>query len=160
MITRIIGECKLITYTNIIGNAADVALAEQLHTLEHAQKIDYLTLSSDDIQRKRLKAISSNGIQCGITLPRDQNLYSGAILQLTDQYALVVRSANLSWLRCVPKDSAAALELGYFAGNMHWPVRFDGGNLDIELKGKVSDYEERLMHFINAGRITLENTHG
>lgn len=151
---------KLITYTNIIGNTKDAALSEQLHTLEHAQKIDYLTLSSYDIQRKRLKATSSHGIQCGITLPRDQNLYSGAILQLTDQYALVVRSANIRWLRCLPKDSASALELGYFAGNMHWPVRFNGESLEIELKGKVSDYEERLMHLINAGRITLENTHG
>lgn len=160
MMIKNIGNATLITYTNIIGNAADKALSEQLHTLEHLRKVDYLTLSSDDIQRKRLKATSSNGIECGITLARDQSLYSGAILQLNDQYALVVRSASVNWLSCTPKDSAAALELGYFAGNMHWPVRFNGSTLKVELKGKVSDYEDRLMHLIKAGRISIETPDG
>lgn len=160
MMNKIIGIATLITYTNIIGNATDTALSERLHTLEHMQKVDYLTLSSDDIQRKRLKATSTNGIECGITLARDQRLYSGAILQLTDQYALVVRSANVHWLSCSPIDSAAALELGYFAGNMHWPVRFNGNTLQVELKGKVSDYEDRLAHLVTSGRISIETTDG
>jgi urease accessory protein len=153
-------DCELITYTNIIGNAAQASFSEQLHHLEHENKVDYLTLSSDDIQRKRLKAFSSTGKECGIALARDQKLYGGAILHLADDYALVVRSTDAQWLRCRPKDAAAALELGYFAGNMHWSVRFQGEILEIEIKGKVEDYQERLTHLLSAGRIMLESDNG
>ncbi len=149
----------MITYTSILGNAAKTQYAEQLHDLAHHSQVDYLVLSSEDIQRKRLKATSTQGHECGIALAREQKLYSGAILSLRENYALIVRSRDVAWLRCVPENTAAALELGYFAGNMHWSVRFVEGALDIELKGPIADYQARLQPFIAAGRIKLVLEH-
>ena len=40
-----------------------------------------------------------------------------------------------NWLLIAPTDAAAALELGYFVGNLHWRVRFDGHVLKIALDG-------------------------
>ena len=146
----------MITYTNIIGSSAQVDYSEKLHSLEHEDQLDYVSLSSDDIQRKRLKVTSYKGKEFGIALPREQKLYDGAILNITDHYALIVRCKDVKWLRCTAKDTAAALELGYFAGNMHWSVRFNGHVLEIALKGKLEDYQQRVHHLWSDGRVTLE----
>jgi urease accessory protein len=147
----------LITYTHIIGSAAQTIYADKLHALEHANNLDYVSLSSEDIQRKRLKVVSYKGRECGIALPREQKLYDGAILSLAENYALIVRCQDVKWLRCTATDAATALELGYFAGNMHWSVRFDKNILEIELKGRPEDYAQRLAHLLADGRITLES---
>lgn len=144
--TRVI---NLITYTNIIGSSAQEAYSDKLHDLDHADKLDFISLSSDNIQRKRLKVVSYKGKECGIALPREQKLYDGAILSLAADYALVVRCADAKWLRCTPIDNAAALELGYFAGNMHWSVRFDKNILEIALKGKLQDYQGKIETFMH-----------
>ncbi|KPY61394.1 Urease accessory protein UreE 1, partial [Pseudomonas syringae pv. solidagae] len=52
-----------------------------------------------------------------------------------------------------PRDAAAALELGYFAGNMHWAVRFAGDTLQILLNGPEADYLERLAPMLADGRV-------
>lgn len=147
----------MITFTHIFGSSSESSFSEKLHQLEHEDNVDYVSLSSEDIQRKRLKVISYKGKDCGIALPREQKLFDGAILSLTDNYALVVRCADVNWLRCRPKDTAAALELGYFAGNMHWTVRFEGDVLEVAIKGRLEDYEQRLAHLCADGRIKLEH---
>ena len=48
--------------------------------------------------------------------------------------------------------SAAALELGYFAGNLHWRVRFEGERLLVALEGPEEDYLSRLKPFLDVGR--------
>ena len=70
-----------------------------------------------------------------------------------DDRAIVVRLKEEEWLALEPRDAAAALELGYFAGNMHWPVRFDGTSLRIALHGPVQSYLDRLEHLIADGRV-------
>lgn len=149
----------MITYTHIIGSAAQASYSDKLHDLEHANNLDFVSLSSDDIQRKRLKVITFKGRECGIALPREQKLYDGAILSIAENYALIVRCNDVKWLRCFPIDTAAALELGYFAGNMHWAVRYDNNILEIELKGRLEDYQQRLAHLCADGRVKLELEH-
>lgn len=150
----------MITYSSILGNATDTQYAERLHKLEHKQQLDYVMLSSDDIQRRRLKVVTAQDKHCGIALARDQSLYGGAILCLSQDYALVVRCSDVYWLRCVPVDAAAALELGYFAGNMHWAVRFNAGALEIEIKAQLADYIARLQPFVDSARISVVADHG
>jgi urease accessory protein len=58
------------------------------------------------------------------------------------------------WLTLAPRDTAAALELGYFAGNMHWKVEFDGPALRIALHEPLESYLERLAPFMADGRVT------
>lgn len=143
----------MITYTSIIGSASEPRIAERLHALEHRGKVDTLTLSGDDIRRRRLRASSDAGIECGIALDRQAQLFDGAVLHLDGDAALVVRTARTPWLCMTARDAAAALELGYFAGNMHWAVRFDGAVLAIAVKGRIEDYRARLAPLLESGRI-------
>lgn len=143
----------MITYTSIVGSASEPEIAERLHDLEHRGAVDTVTLSADDIRRRRLRATTRGGVECGIALDRQTQLFDGAVLLLDAQGALVVRTEQTRWLGMLPRDTASALELGYFAGNMHWEVRFDGNVLEIALKGPVEDYRARLAPLLQSGRI-------
>jgi urease accessory protein len=138
---------------SIIGHATDVALADRLHHLEHDGKVEYILLAGEDTARRRLHVATDRGTDCAIMLPRTERLSNGAVLLLESDRAVVVRLREAEWLALQPRDAAAALELGYFAGNMHWPVRFDGAALKIALHGPVDSYLERLGHLLKDGRI-------
>ena len=98
------------------------------------------------------------GKRCAIALPRDQRLHDGAVLIVEADYALLVQVTTPRWLRCVPRDAAAALELGYHAGNLHWRVEFDGAALMVALEGPPVAYRARLRHMIDAGSIFRRRT--
>ena len=136
----------------VIGRARDAELAGRLHRLEHAGRVEYLTLSRDDVHRRRLRARTDRETECLIALPRDQGLSDGAVLALDEARAIVVRLTVERWLTLAPRDDAAALELGYFAGNLHWRVRFAGPRLLIALEGPKEDYLARLMPLLRDGR--------
>jgi urease accessory protein len=141
----------------ILGLATAPEFAEALHQLEHRGRVEYLTLSEADTQRHRLRALTDRGTECAIALPRHQRLTNGAVLLLEKDRAVVVRMQELQWLTLQARDAAAALELGYFAGNMHWKVEFDGGRLRIALQGPAETYLERLSHFLEDGRAVRVN---
>jgi urease accessory protein len=136
----------------IVGNATDTALAERLHHLEHDGKVEYIALASEDTARRRLHVTTDRGTECAVVLARTDRLSNGAVLLLENERAIVVRLKETAWLTLQPRDAAAALELGYFAGNMHWPVRFDGPTLKVALNGPVESYLERLDHLLRDGR--------
>lgn len=146
------------TYTSIVGSASDPRMADLLHALAHRGSVDTVTLVADDIRRHRLRVRTQGGDECGIALDRQTHLFDGAVLHLDADRALVVRTEATQWLRMRARDESAALELGYFAGNMHWAVRFAGNVLEIALKGPVDDYRSRLAPMLDAGRI-VEMTH-
>ncbi len=137
----------------MLGNASDSELAERLHRLEHDGLVEYLTLERDDVNRRRLRANTDKNTECLIALSRDQNLQDGAVLVLDEARAVVVRLKVERWLVIAPRDTAAALELGYFAGNLHWRVRFNGMQLLIALEGPVEDYRARVTPFLQNGRV-------
>jgi urease accessory protein len=136
----------------IVGAATDPAIAERLHQLGHHGRVEYLSLSSEDTQRHRMRAATDAGTECAVVLDRAQQLFNGAVLMLTQERAVVVRMRETEWLTLAPRDTASALELGYFAGNMHWTVRFEGAWLRIALQGPAERYLERLEPFIADGR--------
>jgi urease accessory protein len=137
----------------ILGHATELSIAERLHHVEHRDGVEYLTLSEADTQRHRLRALTDRGTECAIALPRTQRLLNGAVLLLEDDRAIVVRMQAPQWLVLEPRDEAAALELGYFAGNMHWKVEFSRARLRIAVQGPVESYLERLAHLLRDGRI-------
>ena len=141
------------TYTSIVGRASDERTAGLLHDLAHRGRVDYVTLAADDIRRHRLRVTTEHGRECGIALDRHTHLFDGAVLRLDGDGALVVRTKRTEWLRIVPRNAAAALELGYFAGNMHWEVRFAGAQLEIALKGPADDYLQRLAPLLGSGQV-------
>jgi urease accessory protein len=143
----------MLRLTEILGVASDPSINEKLHALEHQGTVETLELDPADTLRRRLRATTSHGTECAILLPRSQQLGNGSILLLDDDRAIVVKMKKQPWLTLKASDLATALELGYFAGNMHWRVHFDGPNLSIALEGREQDYIDRLHHFFAEKRV-------
>lgn len=137
----------------ILGSADDAALAGRLHDLEHAGALETVLLSREDLARRRLRTHTDRGSECAIALSRQERLFDGAVLLLEASRAVVVHMEPERWLPLRAADQAAALELGYFAGNMHWRVRFDGEVLRIALNGPEEDYLARLAPLLDGGRV-------
>lgn len=143
--------------TNILGNASDVEFADRLHELRHKNLVEYLIIDQQDILRKRLRGTTDRGSDIAIALPRDQKLSNGAILTLDKTGTIVVRMSEERWLYLEPLDTASALELGYFVGNLHWRVRFDGETIGISLEVSMETYRERLKPFLDSGKASVIN---
>jgi urease accessory protein len=143
---------EVLRIEGIVGEAADPALHDALHRLEHAGRLEYVTLGADDMLRRRQRVTTDRGNECAIALAREDK-FDGAVLVLDRDRAVVVRAAEASWLAVAPADVAAAIELGYCSGNMHWRVAFAGSVLRIAMNGPKADYLARLAPLIAAGRI-------
>lgn len=152
---RVIWELSTLLILNrVIGHESNPEIGDQLHKLAHAGGIETLTLSDDDVQRHRLRLVTDKGTDCAIALARSEHLANGVVLLLELDRAIVVRTEEPQFLDLRPKDASAALELGYFAGNMHWVVRFGDGVLRIVLSGPAEDYLDRLAPMFEDDRIS------
>ena len=149
---KIVYAAAVLHLNRIVGNSSASEMAEQLHRLSHDGGLEEIHLSAADTARKRLSVTTDKGTDCAIALNRDAKLENGSVLLLEDARAIVVRMLETKWLRIAPADSAAALELGYFAGNLHWRVRFDGALLEIALEGPEQNYLDRLANHFDSGR--------
>lgn len=140
----------------VIGSRLDPAIADRLHDLDHHGAVEVLLLGTQDAARKRLRITTDRGTDCAIVLPRELSLFDGAVLLLEERRAIVVRFNHQHWLRLVPQSAAAALELGYHAGNLHWRVRFDGPVLLVAIEGLVEGYKARIAPLLDSGRVLVE----
>ena len=143
-----------VTIREVLGYARDHKFSEQLHNLEHHNQVELIILQREDTLRRRLRISSDQGTECLISIPRDQQLSDGAVLLFEESRAIVVRMSEEEWLTLVPIDLAAAVELGYFSGNLHWRVRFEESNLKVALEGPENIYLDRLEPFFESGRVT------
>ena len=134
----------MITITQILGNARDHAISKELNHLDHDGCLETIILDQQDTQRHRLRVNTDLGNEVAIALSRNEHLEDGSVLLLEGNRAIVVRLTPAQWLTFETRDIAAALEFGYFAGNMHWKVRFDGFRLRVAVLGDPIDYLERL----------------
>jgi urease accessory protein len=140
----------------IIGSRLDPEIAERLHELDHRGAVEVLLLETRDATRKRLRVTTGHGTDCAIALPREMTLFDGAVLLFEEQRAVVVRFNQQRWLRLVPQSAAAALELGYHAGNLHWRIRFDHDVLLVAIEGPVEQYKNRIAPLLNSGRVVAD----
>lgn len=141
------------TIVEIIGYASDSDIADRLHQLGHDGNVEHITLQREDTLRRRLRVRSDRDTEYLIALPRDQQLSDGAVLLLEPERALVTRMVEEQWLRLLPSDMPSAVELGYFSGNLHWRVKFDGPELHVALEGPEGDYLARLQPFLQNQRV-------
>jgi urease accessory protein len=137
----------------IIGDSSEPLMAEQIHRLSHLGRVEYIILEPKNLHRSRIRVFTDAGRECAISLPRNQILRNGSVLLCESTLAVVVRSREPEILRFRPVDTLAALELGYCAGNMHWPAKFETGDLLLALNGPESDYLDRLEPLIVSGKI-------
>jgi urease accessory protein len=145
----------MILVTEVLGVSSEPRFAAGLHELAHDGKVEIITIEQADALRRRLRVTTDKGTEVILALEKGQQLGDGAILVFEHQRAIVARLNQQRWLRVSPKDKAAASEVGYFVGNLHWQVHFDHSDILIAIEGNVSDYEARLRHFIENDQITL-----
>jgi urease accessory protein len=146
----------MLKLTTILGSRVDPAVADRLHHIGHHGRVEVLALGAEDAARKRLRATTDAGTECAIALPRDLALFDGAVLLIEDSRAIVVRFNQQRWLPLVPQSAAAALELGYHAGNLHWRVRFDGARLLVAIEGPVESYKARIASLLESEQVRAE----
>ena len=144
----------MLRLNGIVGQTTDPQFFDKLHHLQHDGCVERIILAAEDAARHRLRVQTDAGTECAISLPRDQRLTNGSILLLEQDRAVVVMMREEEVLKLLPSDTAAALELGYFAGNMHWPVRFQGSELHILMHGPAQSYLDRLQPMLTSGRIS------
>jgi urease accessory protein len=142
-------------FSKVLGFASDPQLAPLLHKLSHQGKVEFLILRPEDAARKRLRAVTDKGNDCLIAIPRTETLSDGAVLALGET-AVVVRIADERWLTLSARDTSAALELGYFCGNLHWRVRFLPERIMVALEGSEQDYLERLEPLLASGKASRD----
>jgi urease accessory protein len=145
----------MLKLTKVLGNVAEPALANQLHHLAHHGGVEYITLSDEDTARRRFRALTDRGADCVVILSRSERLQNGAVLLLETDRAVVVRLAAPRFLGIRPRDEAAALELGYMAGNMHWKVRFKDSILFVQLDGDRDAYLARIASLLALRRVEV-----
>lgn len=145
----------MIHVNSVVGARTDPALHERLHQLEHHDAVETVTIPTGDLDRRRLLVRTPAGEEVAIALPREQKLFDGAVLVLESDRAIVVRAGEQRWLRLSPRSADAALELGYHAGNLHWRVRFDAGDLLVSLDGPAHHYAARIEPLIKDGRVSM-----
>lgn len=143
----------MITVTKIIGTASEPSIADRLHRLAHADRVELLTVDRDDTQRRRLRTRTEKGTDVAIALAGTERLADGSVLFLDEERAIVLRVKEARWLRVKPRTVDAALELGYCIGNHHWQVRYEPGALLIALQGPVEDYLSGLDHLLKNQKI-------
>ncbi len=144
----------MIQIKEIIAHAQDSKISSQLHDLSHQDKVEYIVLDHANLLRRRFRTRTDKGTDCAISISRDKRLSNGAVLLLEDNRAIVVKMAKDRWLSLKPKDISAAIELGYFAGNMHWRVKFGKERIDIALESPEEIYLDRLKDFFSEKKIT------
>jgi urease accessory protein len=144
----------LLVLSEIVGRADDPGISSRLHELGHSGKVEYVTLSGEDALRHRLRVVTDRGTECAVLLGRSARIFDGAVLLLEQARAIVTRLSERNWLSLAPRDVAAALELGYHAGNSHWTVRFDGPVMRIALEGPEQGYLDRLAPLVSHDRVT------
>ena len=139
----------------ILGHKNSDEFSETIHRLSHLNQIEYLTVSPEEISRKRLRLKSNKGTDCAIAIDREEQLVDGAILTLSKNRAIVVKVNVRKWLILKVDNIEASLSLGYFIGNLHWKVEFQGETIAVALEGPKDTYLKRLENFIFSENIEV-----
>lgn len=143
------------TYSHILGQADAPHMASELHRLDHEGRLDVVYVAASDLARRRMRLRSKAGRDVAIALPRDTRLSEGAVLRMDSAGALVVRVEAERWLRVRPTSADTALRVGYHAGNLHWRVKFEAGDLLIGVETDTQTYIDRLLDLVNEGQAEI-----
>ncbi|QEW18593.1 urease accessory protein UreE [Marinibacterium anthonyi] len=137
----------------ILGHSDDPDYHAALHRLEHRDGIEYLFVPAHEAGRKRFRLTTDRGTDCAVSIDRDQALFDGAVLAMDETRAIVARFGAQEVWRLKPRDTDAALQLGWHAGNLHWRVCFDGEVLEVLLDGARETYRARIADLIAKGLV-------
>ena len=141
-------------YTKLLDPTKD-NIEQLIHKLEHEEALDTIRLNADDLSRRRFTSETTFGKTVGISLPRSLKLYDGALLEISERYCLMVNVETENWLRLEVQSADVALRLGYFAGNLHWAVKFDQNSLNVAISGDVDAYLDRINNIFKGCEVKI-----
>lgn len=141
----------------ILGAATDPEHAPALHDLAHRGQVETVLIDPSEIARRRFRTRTDQGTDCAVALARSDRLFNGAVLLITPDRAIIVKVRAEEILRLIPTDQAAALELGFHAGNLHWRVRFENGALLVLMDGPRDTYVARLQTLLDDGKVVIND---
>ena len=141
-------------YTKLLDPTKD-NIEQLIHKLEHEEALDTIRLNADDLSRRRFTSETTFGKTVGISLPRTLKLYDGALLEISERYCLMVNVETENWLRLEVQSADVALRLGYFAGNLHWAVKFDQNSLNVAISGDVDAYLDRINNIFKGCEVKI-----
>jgi len=147
----------------VLGSRLEPSFSEKIHRLELRNAVDEVRLPAAAFESPELRVTTRGGQELAIALPRHEKLFDGAVLQLDDNRAIIVREAGRRCLRLQPRSISDAIELGYHIGNLGWPVRFEGDVLLVAMHGRTENYVVRLGELIWSRRVgisVLDETFG
>ena len=141
-------------YTKLLDPTKD-NIEQLIHKLEHEEALDTIRLNTDDLSRRRFTSETTFGKTVGISLPRSLKLYDGALLEISERYCLMVKVEPENWLRLEVQSADIALRLGYFAGNLHWAVKFDQNSISVAISGDVKLYLDRINNVFKGCEVKI-----
>jgi urease accessory protein len=137
----------------VIGHETDARHHSWLHALSHRHGIELLFVPPDEAGRKRFRLATDQGTDCAVSLDRGDALVDGALLYIDEQRAIIARFGRQQVWRLRAANAAAALKLGWNAGNLHWRVRFEGDCLVVLLERPLEEYRARITSLLEGGEI-------
>lgn len=143
------------TIVGTVGREGEPALAEQLHHLDHAGRVERVYLGEPLIGRRRFKATSDQGTEYGIVLDGDPADIDGRVILLEDDRAVVLHRGEPQTLQLRATGTTGAVQLGWHAGHLHWRVRFAGPDVTVLLDAPKEDYLIRLQPYLESGEIVV-----
>ena len=142
--------------TAVLGRLADPDWHDRAHAAEAAGQLETVRIARGDAARRRMRLTTDRGRDVALALPRDADLVEGSVVHAGPDLMIVVRVDGGPRLRLVPADPASALRLGYFCGNLHWKVDFDGTAIQVHMDGPEQAYRARLADAANLCSFTVE----
>lgn len=140
----------------VLGRLTDPAWHDRAHAAETAGHLETVRIARGDAARRRMRLTTDRGRDVAIALPRDAELTGGSVIHAAPGLMIVVRVDGGPRLRLVPSDAASALRLGYFCGNLHWKVDFDGAVIEVHMDGPEQTFRARLADAADLCSFTVE----
>ena len=150
------GEDGPLVLTEVLGRVAEQPWHDRAHAAEAAGRLETVRISRGDAARRRMRLTTDRGRDVALALPRDAALGDGSIVHAGADLMIVMRVDGGPRLRLVPADAVSALRLGYFCGNLHWKVDFDGDAIEVHMDGPEESFRARLVDAAELFTFTIE----
>lgn len=131
----------MLVVDKLLGNLAEDSSLEALHRkCLAAGRVETVTLTALDAQKRRFRATTDKGESLGISLERGTFLRDGDVLFLEQDGSrmIVVRLKPEEVLRITLLPSASeeeiievAVRVGHILGNQHWPITIKGRDIFV-----------------------------
>lgn len=120
-------------YKEILSNIKDLKNASQVHS-------EKIFLTSDDLLKKIIVAVTDHGNEIGIQLPEKQTLKDGDIIFNDGHNIIYVCLETTDVLIIKAKTIGEMALIAHNLGNRHMPAQFHGDHMYIPYDYLVEEY--------------------